>query len=334
MRGLAGFQARCRARIHEAASFAALTSERQIEFLHTVDTTPFFEQARLLTLCGMFSSPTYGGNRDGIGWKLMGFEDQHVFEPPFGYYDRGYPDEPRTVKHDADLSRLATPWTSSSSARAPRAASSRASSRAPARPWWCSSRARASTPADFEHDELKNWFIGRHHHRHRSAIRRPSAVDASQTAAAPLVRPPLLYARGVGGTTLHYTANYWRFHEIDFRERSVLGAISGTGFADWPISYAELEPYYTKVDWEIGVSGLAGANPVRSAAQRARIPCRRCRVKSSGVLFERGARKLGLHPVPAPLAINSVAYGGRPGLRALRLLPWLRAARSWPRRPH
>jgi choline dehydrogenase-like flavoprotein len=35
-------------------------------------------------------------------------------------------------------------------------------------------------------------------------------------------------------------------------------------------------------------------------------------VKSSGVLFERGARKLGLHPIPAPLAINSVPYGGRP----------------------
>ena len=36
-------------------------------------------------------------------------------------------------------------------------------------------------------------------------------------------------------------------------------------------------------------------------------------VKSSGVLFERGARKLGLHPVPAPLAINSGSYNGRPG---------------------
>jgi hypothetical protein len=61
-----------------------------MEFLRTVDRTPFFDQARLLTLCGMFSSPSYGGNRDGLGWKLIGFEDRHVFEPPFGYYDRGY----------------------------------------------------------------------------------------------------------------------------------------------------------------------------------------------------------------------------------------------------
>ena len=56
-------------------------------------------------------------------------------------------------------------------------------------------------------------------------------------------------------------APVWRLHEIDFIERSVLGAIPGTGFADWPITYADLERYYTKVEWEIGVSGLAGASP-------------------------------------------------------------------------
>ena len=40
----------------------------------------------------MFSNPSYGGNRGGIGWKLLGFEDQHIFDPPFGYYDQGYDD--------------------------------------------------------------------------------------------------------------------------------------------------------------------------------------------------------------------------------------------------
>lgn len=88
MEGLAGFQAAARAAHPDAASFAALTSAQQIEFLQLVDRTPFFEQARLLTCCGMFADPAYGGNRDGIGWKLLGFEDQHTFEPPFGYYDR------------------------------------------------------------------------------------------------------------------------------------------------------------------------------------------------------------------------------------------------------
>jgi gluconate 2-dehydrogenase gamma chain len=88
---LAEFQTACRARNPDVASFAALSPERQIEFLKTVDQTPFFDQMRLLTLLGMFSMPAYGGNLKGMGWKLIGFEDRHVFQPPFGYYDRDYP---------------------------------------------------------------------------------------------------------------------------------------------------------------------------------------------------------------------------------------------------
>ena len=85
--GLALFQAAARAAYPHSPSFAALSSDQQIAFLHTVDSTPFFELARQLTMCGMFTNPSYGGNRDKLGWKLIGFEDHHMFEPPFGYYD-------------------------------------------------------------------------------------------------------------------------------------------------------------------------------------------------------------------------------------------------------
>jgi gluconate 2-dehydrogenase gamma chain len=74
-----------------AASFAALTSDQQIAHLRQYDRTPFFNTTRVLTLLGMFSLPAYGGNREGIGWKLIGFENAHIFQPPFGYYDRDYP---------------------------------------------------------------------------------------------------------------------------------------------------------------------------------------------------------------------------------------------------
>ena len=130
----------------------------------------------------------------------------------------------------------------------------------------------------------------------------------------------------VGGRSLHYTANFWRFHEIDFIERSVLGAIAGTGFADWPITYAELEPYYTKVEWEIGVSGLAGASPfdpprtqaLSDAAAAGEVVRRavRARRAQAGLASVSGADGDQLAAVPRPA-----------GLRALRLLPRLRAAR-------
>jgi gluconate 2-dehydrogenase gamma chain len=88
---LAAFQAACREQHPGVASFASLSSAQQVEHLRAVERTPFFETTRLLTLLGMFSLPAYGGNRDGVGWKLIGFEDRHFFQPPFGYYDRGYP---------------------------------------------------------------------------------------------------------------------------------------------------------------------------------------------------------------------------------------------------
>ena len=92
----------------------------------------------------------------------------------------------------------------------------------------------------------------------------------------------------------------------------MLGAIAGTGFADWPITYHELEPYYTKVDWEVGVSGLASSSPFDPPRSKP-YPMPPLPVKSSGVLLERGGRKLGLHPFPAPMAIASQLYRGRPG---------------------
>jgi choline dehydrogenase-like flavoprotein len=164
--------------------------------------------------------------------------------------------------------------------------------------------------SDFSHDELKDWYLGG---ITNDAVRNPQTFrdDPTKDAERQLFKPALWYGRGVGGSTLHYTGNFWRFREIDFNERSVLGAIPGTGFADWPITYADLEPYYTKVEWEIGVSGLAGVNPFDPPRSKP-YPMPPLPVKSSGVLLERGARKLGLHPVPAPMAINTRPFRGRP----------------------
>jgi choline dehydrogenase-like flavoprotein len=123
-------------------------------------------------------------------------------------------------------------------------------------------------------------------------------------------QPAVMYGRMVGGGTAHFTANYWRFHEIDFVERSKWGSISGTGFEDWPITYAEMEPYYTKAEDDLGVSGLAGASPFDPPRSKP-YPLPPLPVKSSGVIFERAAKKLGLHPFPAPMAILSKPYRGR-----------------------
>ena len=162
------------------------------------------------------------------------------------------------------------------------------------------------TEADFTHDEIEvtNQYRLTNNPKYQPMTFRKSPQDKAKR------HPAFVYGRMVGGSSVHFTANYWRFHEIDFVERSKVGPISGTGFSDWPITYADLEPYYTKVEWEIGVSGLAGASPF-DPPQSKPYPMPPLPVKSGGVIFERAARKLGWHPFPAPMAILSQPRPGR-----------------------
>jgi gluconate 2-dehydrogenase gamma chain len=68
--------------------FANLPTDRQVELLKAQEKTPFFQLMRTVTMMGFFCNPTYGGNRDKIGWKLLQFEDRYAWQPPFGDYDR------------------------------------------------------------------------------------------------------------------------------------------------------------------------------------------------------------------------------------------------------
>ncbi len=161
---------------------------------------------------------------------------------------------------------------------------------------------------DFGHDELA---VVRHEaltndHRHQ-----PNTFRVSEAETA-VPQSTIRYGRMVGGGSVHFTGNYWRFHEVDFLERSRWGAVEGADLADWPISYADLEPYYTKVEEEIGVSGQAGASPFDPPRSRP-YPVPPLPIKSTGVLAERAARKLGWTAFPAPMAILSESYRGRPG---------------------
>jgi choline dehydrogenase-like flavoprotein len=159
---------------------------------------------------------------------------------------------------------------------------------------------------DFSHDEIKVFL---EHELTNNPKRQPHTFRATPQEKAK-EQLSVLYGRCVGGSSVHFTANFWRLHEIDFIEHSKIGDIPGTTFTDWPIRYADLEPYYTKVEWEVGVSGLAGASPFDPWRSKP-YPMPPLPVKGSGVIFERAAKKLGYHPFPAPMAILSQPRAGR-----------------------
>jgi choline dehydrogenase-like flavoprotein len=159
---------------------------------------------------------------------------------------------------------------------------------------------------DYSHDEVK-------YSVQRGLTNDPKVQPITyRKSEAERARPlkAIEYGRQVGGGSVHFTANYWRFHESDFRERSLFGQVKGADLTDWPIIYSDLEPYYTKAEYDLGISGLAGANPFEAPRSKP-YPLPPMPVKSSGVLFERATRKLGLHPFPAPVAILSQPYQGR-----------------------
>ncbi len=159
---------------------------------------------------------------------------------------------------------------------------------------------------DYTHDEIKYTFqTGLTNDPKTQPITyRKSEADHAKPIKA------IEYGRQVGGGSVHFTANYWRFHESDFHERSLFGEVSGAELADWPISYSDLEPYYTKAEYDLGISGLAGANPFEGPRSKP-YPLPPMPIKSSGVLFDQATKKLGLHPFPAPVAILSQPYQGR-----------------------
>ncbi len=166
---------------------------------------------------------------------------------------------------------------------------------------------RYRTRADFDHDEIAMLVNGGYGD---VASGQTFRHDESEEAAPPPggLLGGIYYAQTVGGSSVQYSGHFLRMREIDFNERSVLGSIEGTNFADWPISYAELEPYYTKVDWEVGVSGAPGHF---DSPRSKDFPMPPMTINSSGALLAKGAEALGLHADVQPHAINTRAHNGR-----------------------
>ena len=89
--GLTAFQQEF-AKSHPGSDqFADLDAAAQLAYLKSVEKTPFFGGMRFLTVAGLLALPSYGGNENKLGWKMVGFVDRHVWSPPFGYYDQDYP---------------------------------------------------------------------------------------------------------------------------------------------------------------------------------------------------------------------------------------------------
>jgi len=182
-------------------------------------------------------------------------------------------------------------------------------------------------PDDFAPDEIRNNLRGWPQAVQKANREVPTHRTSRNEPTSPrLAIHPMMNA--VGGTTLHYWAQSWRLNPWDFKVVSETtrryGASripKGSTVEDWPFGLEELESYYDKVEYEIGVSGQAGnikgtIDPRGNTFEGARAreyPMPPLRGTSFTDMMADAARKLGWKPFPGPAAVNTRAYQGRTG---------------------
>jgi len=173
------------------------------------------------------------------------------------------------------------------------------------------------TRKDFAPDELRNNVRGWPQSVQKANQEIPTSRPNASSPSAPrgTVHP---MQNSVGGTTLHYWGQSWRLNPWDFKVVSETtrryGASripKGSTVEDWPFDYDELEAYYDKVEYGVGVSGQAGnvdgridprGNPFEAPRRRG-YPMPPLRWTEFIEKMAGSAKSLGFHPFPGPAAV-------------------------------
>ena len=160
--------------------------------------------------------------------------------------------------------------------------------------------------ADFDHDEIKN---ARRNRWVPYVSDEPHMMSHGGTAAQPTTEG--WTSNCVGGGTVHMSGFFYRLDPEDFRLATRYGGdVVGSNIADWPISYADLEPFYAKAEQVIGVSGKAGEHPYEPP-RSGDYPMPPLQTNPLGTLVDRGGAALGLNVYGTPRGILSKPTDGR-----------------------
>ena len=175
-------------------------------------------------------------------------------------------------------------------------------------------RGPALSFSDIGRDHLRNQRLSIHGHNAGPELTGNPRVFVGPDETPRIVRPhdPDYHnnAACVGGGTRVYGAQAWRFHPDDFRMATKYGIPYGSSLSDWPISYETLEPFYERVEWELGAAG-DGETIKHQVPRRKNYPLRPVPPSPQTNALAHGAKQLGWVTTPVPLLINTQPYHGR-----------------------
>jgi gluconate 2-dehydrogenase alpha chain len=300
----------------------------------------FFALLRAHVQEGLFADPAYGGNRDKAGWRWLGhpgifFEnsaEENLSPEPakkggviqsladVGFALGGSPREPGDIPGYDPQAGARAPGGPADvvlvGVGAANALAAKVLARAGLRVVGLEAGPYRSS-GDFVPDELGSAYYCRGGMGPKYLSEAPrwrlSADGPTREATFSLGR----MMNSVGGSVIHWGGALRRCHPHHFRFRSHVrerwgeGALpDGETLADWPLGYDELEPYYTRLEDEIGVTGDGGGNPFLRRSKPHPLPP--MRPFTMGERFMAACRGLGLHPYATPVAVHSEPYNGFP----------------------
>ncbi|MEX0619373.1 MAG: GMC family oxidoreductase [Pseudohongiellaceae bacterium] len=182
------------------------------------------------------------------------------------------------------------------------------------------------TARDFAPDEVRNNSRDWPQSVQKANAEIPTVRAIENDIASQGSGHPMMNA--VGGTTMHYWAQSWRLNPWDFkvasetRRRYGISRIpSSSTVEDWPLAYEDLEPFYDKIEYAVGISGKAGniggridrSGNIFEGPRSREYPMQALRSSPFTELMGGAARSLGWNPFQGPAAINTEPYDGRPG---------------------
>ncbi len=315
--GLQSLDAEANAR-HNGLTFAELSAEEQDRLLHDVQhgqvrdwpvsAKRFFDTLLSLVIEGYYGSPEAGGNLGGTSWEMIGFR-------PGPLPGQSAPVE-ETELQQRSIDQLRDRYDAvvigagaGGSVAAAVLAEAGLHVLVVERGSWL-------RYGDVGSDHLRNHRMSKYGHNTGPSLEGHSRTfllaNGEERITAPFEGDYHNNAMTVGGGTRVYGAQAWRFHPDDFRMASRYGIPEGSSLSDWPILYEELERYYERAEWEVGVSGDGHAHAGRGAKRARPFPMPPLARTREGERLAQAAAKLGWEAGPVPLLINSEERDGRP----------------------